>query len=103
MTDAHVKMALRLQAAFGLRREEASKFSPSWADRGEMIVVRASTAKGGRARNVAIPTDGQRSLLDEALRLVKRPNSETRQRVTSTPCQKATRPSIRAAAGFGSG
>ena len=31
--DAHVRMALRLQEAFGLRREEAIKFSPSYADR----------------------------------------------------------------------
>lgn len=33
--DAHVRMALRLQAGFGLRREEAIKFSPSYADRGD--------------------------------------------------------------------
>ena len=71
VTDAHVKMALRLQAAFGLRREEAIKFSPSWADRGEMIVVKASTAKGGRARDVPILTDSQRKVLDEARRLAR--------------------------------
>ena len=67
--DEHVGMALRLQAAFGLRREEAIKFRPSWADRGEMIVVKASTAKGGRARDVPILKDSQRKLLDEARRL----------------------------------
>ena len=33
----------------------------------------------------------------------ERPHTETRQGVTSTPCQNATRPSIWAAAGFGSG
>ena len=32
--DAHVAMALRLEAAFGLRREEAIKFRPSRDDRG---------------------------------------------------------------------
>ena len=48
VTDQHVKTALSLQPAFGLRREEAIKFRPSWADRGEMVVVKASTAKGGR-------------------------------------------------------
>ena len=66
--DAHVKMALRLQAAFGLRREEAIKFSPSYADRGDRIVVKASTAKGGRSRHVLVRTDAQRRLLDEARR-----------------------------------
>ena len=67
--DEHVRMALRLQAAFGLRREEAIKFRPSWADRGDRIVVKASTAKGGRARDVPILKDEQRALLDEARRL----------------------------------
>ena len=67
--DDHVRMALRLQAAFGLRREEAIKFSPSYADRGDRIAVRASTAKGGRARIVPVLMDGQRRLLDEARRL----------------------------------
>ena len=33
VTDAHVRMSLQLQAAFGLRREEAIKFQPSYADR----------------------------------------------------------------------
>ena len=55
--DEHVRMALRLQAAFGLRREEAIKFSPSWADRGDCIAVKASTAKGGRSREVPVRTD----------------------------------------------
>ena len=63
--DAHVKMALRLQAAFGLRREEAIKFRPSWADRGDRIVVKSSTAKGGRARDVPILKDSQRKLRDD--------------------------------------
>ena len=48
--DEHVRRAPRLQAAFGLRREEAIKFRPTWAARGDRIVVKASTAKGGRAR-----------------------------------------------------
>ena len=67
--DGHVRMALRLQAAFGLRREEAIKFSPSYADRGDRIAVKASTAKGGRSREVPVRTDVQRNLLDEARRL----------------------------------
>ena len=67
--DEHVRMALRLQAAFGLRREEAIKFSPRYADRGDRILVKASTAKGGRSREVPVRTDAQRRLLDEARRL----------------------------------
>ena len=31
--DEHVRMSLELQAAFGLRREEAIKFMPAYADR----------------------------------------------------------------------
>ena len=62
-------MAPRLQAAFGLRREEAIKFAPSYADRGDRIAVKASTAKGGRFREVPVRTDPQRRLLDAARRL----------------------------------
>ena len=69
VADAHVRMALRLQAAFGLRREEAIKFAPAWADRGSRIAVRASTAKGGRYREVPVRTAAQRGVLDEARRL----------------------------------
>ena len=67
--DPHARMALRLQAAFGLRREEAIKFSPSYADRGDRVAVKASTAKGGRAREVPIAKESQRRVLDEAHRL----------------------------------
>ena len=67
--DRHVRMALRLQAAFGLRREEAIKFAPAYADRGHRIVVKGSTAKCGRPREVPVLTDAQRKLLDEAREL----------------------------------
>ena len=67
--DVHVRMALRLQAAFGLRREEAIKFSPAYADRGGKIVLKASTTKGGRAREIPIWNDAQRPVLDEARRV----------------------------------
>ena len=67
--DAHVAMVLRLQAAFGLRREEAIKFAPSYADRGGHIAVKASTAEGGRARDVPVLKDEQRALLDAGRRL----------------------------------
>ena len=64
--DGHVRMALRLEEAFGLRREEAIKFSPSYADGDSKIVLKASTTKGGRPREIPVLTDGQRLLLDEA-------------------------------------
>ena len=67
--DIHVRMALRLQAEFGLRREEAIKFTPSYADRGDRLAVKGSTAKGGRAREVPVLTARQRRLLDEAREL----------------------------------
>jgi hypothetical protein len=47
VTDAHVRMSLQLQAAFGLRREEAIKFQPSYADRGDHIALKGSWTKGG--------------------------------------------------------
>ena len=68
--DAHVRMALRLQAAFGLRREEAIKFRPAYSDRGGRIVLKASTTKGGRAREIPVWNDAQREVLDAARRLV---------------------------------
>lgn len=55
VTDPHVCMSLRLQAAFGLRREESIKFQPRHADRGD--------------RTVPITTPEQRTVLDEAHRL----------------------------------
>ena len=68
--DQHVVMALRLEAAFGLRREEAIKFTPSRDDRGDRIRLKGSTTKGGRPREIPVRNEGQRRLLDEARKLV---------------------------------
>lgn len=38
-----------MQAAFGLRREESIKFAPSFADRGDSVVLKPSWTKGGKA------------------------------------------------------
>ena len=70
ITDPHVLMSLRLQAAFGLRREESIKFQPRYADRGDQIAIKGSWAKGGRDRTVPITTPEQRAVLDEVHRLV---------------------------------
>ncbi len=69
ISDPHVRISLRLQAAFGLRREESIKFQPSYGDRGDYIAIKGSWAKGGRDRAVPITTPEQRAVLDEAHRL----------------------------------
>ncbi len=69
ITDSHVHMSLRLQAAFGLRREESIKFQPRYADRSDHIAIKGSWAKGGRDRMVPITTPEQRAALDDAHRL----------------------------------
>jgi len=67
--DENVRMSLRLQRAFGLRREEAIKLQPRWADRGNHLQLKASWTKGGRERSVPIRTEAQRALLQEAKHL----------------------------------
>ena len=74
--DPHVRMSLELQQAFGLRREEAIKFSPSYADRGDRLVLKDTWTKGGKAREIPVrnasaargagsrPPVGGRGLLD---------------------------------------
>ncbi len=64
--DQHVRMSLELQQAFGLRREEAMKFQPSFADRGDHLVLKASWTKGGKERVIPIRTEEQREVLDRA-------------------------------------
>lgn len=64
--DPHVQMSLRLQAAFGLRRQECIKIQPAWADRGDHIALKGSWTKGGKPRSVPITTAQQRAVLDEA-------------------------------------
>ncbi len=65
------QMSLRLQAAFGLRREASIKIVPAWADRGDTLVLKDSWNKGGRAIEIPIRAPGQRQLLDEAKALAK--------------------------------
>lgn len=66
IADERIRDALRLQEAFGLRREEALKFKPELAARDQTCVqLQASWCKGGRARTVPIRNDDQRALLAE--------------------------------------
>jgi len=69
--DPHVRMSIRLQSAFGLRREESIKFSPTYALQGDHIRLKSSWTKGGRARTIPITNEGQGQLLTEAKALVK--------------------------------
>ena len=72
VTDPHTRLSLRMQQAFGLRREEAIKFSPTFADKGDKIVLKASWTKGGKAREIPVRNDEQRRLLDEVRRFAGR-------------------------------
>ncbi|MBT2989914.1 MAG: integrase domain-containing protein [Candidatus Thiodiazotropha sp. (ex Ctena orbiculata)] len=69
ITDPYVRMSLELQQAFGLRREEAIKFIPSFADRGNHITLKSTWTKGGKERDVPVRTDVQREVLKRAHQL----------------------------------
>ncbi len=66
VTDPHVSLSLELQREFGLRREEAIKIRPVLADKGDVLWLKPSWTKGGRAREIPIRTQAQRDLLDRA-------------------------------------
>jgi len=65
ISDPYTKLSIRLQAAFGLRREEAIKFQPSYAIRNGQIQLKSSWTKGGRARTIPITSNTQRQILKE--------------------------------------
>ncbi len=67
--DPHVRMSLELQQAFGLRREEAIKFKPSYADRGDRLVLKETWTKGGKAREIPVRNAAQREVVARAHRL----------------------------------
>ena len=67
--DPHVRMSLELQQAFGLRREEAIKFNPSYADRGDHLVLKDTWTKGGKAREIRVRNAAQREVVARAHRL----------------------------------
>lgn len=69
ISDPYTVLSLRLQEAFGLRREESIKLCPAWADRGEILQLKASWTKGGRERSIPIRTPEQRVLLEDVKQL----------------------------------
>lgn len=72
ITCDHVRMSLELQKAFGLRREEAIKFIPEYADQGNHIRLKATWCKGGRERTIPIRNEEQREVLNRARLLAGR-------------------------------
>ena len=71
VSDPYVRLSLQLQSAFGLRREEAIKFSPNYAIKDDHIKLKASWTKGGRARTVPIRNGEQRQLLEDVRTLAR--------------------------------
>jgi len=70
--DPYVRMSLELQRAFGLRREEAIKFSPTYADKGDHIRLKSSWTKGGKERLIPIRTESHRAVLNRAHQIAGR-------------------------------
>ena len=71
-TDPNIAQSLRLQDAFGLRREESMKFQPEFAldgqtiDNAKYIRLKDSWTKGGRPRTIPISNEKQRHELKNA-------------------------------------
>lgn len=83
-------LSVRLQSAFGLRREESLKFQPTYALKGwtpetaEKIHIKPTWAKGGRYREIAVTTPEQRQLLAEVIAYCR-----TNHQQSMTPAQKS--------------
>lgn len=68
-TDIHVAMAMRLQAAFGLRRKESSMLRPGRIKEGDLYLPVLEGTKGGRPRQIRIDFDWQHQLLSRAAKI----------------------------------
>lgn len=71
INDNWIRCSLELQKAFGLRREECLKFQPQYADLGDRIRLKDSWTKGGKAREIPLRNDYQRSILNKAHAIAK--------------------------------
>lgn len=69
--NPYLQYSLKLQEAFGLRREEAIKFNAHIADKGSYIHLKGSWTKGNVERKIPILTNEQRNLIDEIKELTK--------------------------------
>lgn len=71
LTDEHlnkisserVRLSLKLERWFGMRKEESLKFRPSYADKADYLLMQGSWCKNGRPREIPITTDKQRRIL----------------------------------------
>lgn len=66
-----MQMSMRLMSAFGLRMEEALKFNPDIADKGDNLALKPSWTKGGRYREIPIHSERHRELINEAKELAE--------------------------------
>lgn len=66
LTDEYTKTSIRLIIEYGLRREEAIKLQPDWADLSDKLRLKDSWTKGGKYREIEIATASQRAVLDAA-------------------------------------
>lgn len=62
--DKRLGLMLRMELAFGLRREEALKCKPHEQDGGTCLHILAGQGKGGRPRMILIKSQYQREILD---------------------------------------
>ena len=84
--DNQLKLSLRFQQEFGLRREECLKIKPQQAftttpGGSNVLKLQASWTKGGIERNIPIETENQLALIQEAIKVVGKnsliPNDKT--------------------------
>ena len=77
-TDENIAQSLRLQDAFGLRREESMKFQPEFAldgqtiENAKYIVLKPTWTKGKRGRTIPISNENQRKELRKAYALAQK-------------------------------
>ncbi len=64
ISDPDVKMSLRLQQAFGLRKEESIKIKIQEAEQGDNLCLQGSWCKNGRSRVVPIRTPEQWEVIE---------------------------------------
>ena len=70
--ELSIRLSLELQQAFGLRREEALKFIPDYADQSDHLRLKPTWTKRGKLREIPILTEAQRELLQRAHRFAGR-------------------------------
>lgn len=105
--DENIAQSLRLQDAFGLRREESMKFQPEYAldgqtiDNAKYIRLKDSWTKGGRPRTIPITNEKQRQELRKAYAQAVKNGGSMIPKEKSYKAHKATFESVTHALGVG--